>query len=177
MKKQMFALVLSFTAAGILSHQRSEAQYAVQHSVFGNGTAAVADTNQISVGTLGQPVIGEVQSQIHTNQVGFWYQAGVLISSVEQFSTSLPTEYRLQQNYPNPFNPTTTILFALPKRSSVALKMYDRLGRDVAILVDEELQPGIHKVTVDARGLPTGIYFYRLQTEDFIAVKKALLVK
>jgi hypothetical protein len=84
----------------------------------------------------------------------------------------LPTKYQLEQNHPNPFNPSTTINFALPKASAVTLKVYDMLGREVATLVNGELQAGFHKVLFDAKDLPSGLYFYRIQAEGFAQTRK-----
>ena len=101
-----------------------------------------------------------------------------MISSVEQIVNSvLPTEFRLEQNYPNPFNPSTTIQFALPKLSTVTLTLFDILGRKVTTLVDEEMQPGEYKVVFEEKDLPSGVYFYRIQAEEFVRTKKLMLLK
>jgi hypothetical protein len=97
----------------------------------------------------------------------------------------IPTEFVLNQNYPNPFNPTTTISYTLAVRSSISLKIYDALGRDVATLVDEEMQAGKHQVQFNAKNLSSGIYFYRLQVRPisrgqssmFSETKKLVLLK
>ncbi len=90
---------------------------------------------------------------------------------------NIPEGYLLNQNYPNPFNPTTRIAFAIPKAGFVSLKMYDVLGREVATLVDETKQPGECSVTWDASGMPSGVYFYRLQAGPFAETKKLILLK
>jgi len=87
------------------------------------------------------------------------------------------TEYALHANYPNPFNPTTSIIFDLPVASSVSLTVSDILGREVATLVNGNRSAGRHLVTFDASELASGIYFYRIDAEDFYAVKKMVLVK
>ncbi|MBI2278663.1 MAG: T9SS type A sorting domain-containing protein [Candidatus Brennerbacteria bacterium] len=89
----------------------------------------------------------------------------------------LPTHYSLGQNYPNPFNPTTTITFSLPDRSHVRLTVYNAIGQEVVKLVDEEVSAGTHKTTWDASGLPSGIYFYRLETKQFIQTRKTMFMK
>ncbi|MBK6913880.1 MAG: T9SS type A sorting domain-containing protein [Ignavibacteriales bacterium] len=71
-------------------------------------------------------------------------------------------KYFLSDNYPNPFNPTTTISFSIPERSFVTLKVYDMLGREVAELVNEELETGSFEKTFDANNLASGIYIYRI---------------
>lgn len=92
-------------------------------------------------------------------------------------SSPIPSRISLMQNYPNPFNPSTTIEYALPNSGRVSLKIYDPLGQEVATLVNEEMNPGTHQVKWDAIGMPSGVYFYRLQAGDFVASKKLLLLK
>ncbi len=90
---------------------------------------------------------------------------------------SFPTAISLYQNYPNPFNPTTTIRFSLPHRSLVSLKVFDVLSREVATLVEGELNPGEQSVVFDAKNLPSGVYFYRLSAGSFVEQRKMVLMK
>lgn len=99
------------------------------------------------------------------------------ITSVERTTAGLPQEWRLYQNYPNPFNPTTTITYSVPSTRYVSLKIYDVLGREVASLVDETTRPGTYTVTWDARGVASGVYFYRLKAGGFVETKKAVLLR
>jgi outer membrane protein assembly factor BamB len=85
--------------------------------------------------------------------------------------------YDLEQNYPNPFNPSTTIRYEIPELSFVTLKIYDVLGNEVATLVEEEKQTGKYETEFNAVNLPSGIYFYRLQTGSFVETKKMILLK
>jgi photosystem II stability/assembly factor-like uncharacterized protein len=89
----------------------------------------------------------------------------------------VPSEYKLHQNYPNPFNPVTKIKFEVPKSSFVTLKVYDILGRQVSVLVNENKQPGAYSVDFNASSLTSGVYFYRLETASFTDVKRMILVK
>ena len=91
--------------------------------------------------------------------------------------TELPKSFALSQNYPNPFNPSTTIAFALPSRSFATLKVYDMLGREVAILVSEDLAAGTYTRQWNAANLSSGIYFYRLIAGSFTQTKKLILLK
>ena len=86
-------------------------------------------------------------------------------------------DYQLYQNYPNPFNPTTEIQFALPKNDYVTLKVYDVLGKEIATLIEGELQSGLYKVNFDASKLTSGVYYYRLTGSSFSQTKKMMLVK
>ncbi|PKL84371.1 MAG: hypothetical protein CVV24_00070 [Ignavibacteriae bacterium HGW-Ignavibacteriae-3] len=89
----------------------------------------------------------------------------------------LPLHYALEQNYPNPFNPETVIAYTLPARSFVSLKVYDLLGRQMAVLVDEDKRAGNYRVKFNGTDFSSGVYFYKLQTEKATSIKKMLLVK
>ena len=89
----------------------------------------------------------------------------------------VPDSYNLNQNYPNPFNPTTKISFAVPVSGKVTLKLYDILGREVTVLVNEEKSPGRYVVDFDARRLASGVYLYRLDAGKFSQTKKMMLLK
>ena len=100
-----------------------------------------------------------------------------LVSVPEPYAGTVPGEFTLAQNYPNPFNPTKQIMYGLPQQSRVRLTIYNVLGQEVATLVDEEQEAGSYQVRFDARGLASGIYFYRLQAGEFVETKNLLLVK
>jgi len=161
----------------VLFFQNASAQYAIPRSVFGNGGATLSSSANKLVGTLGQPFIGTMGGTPNRQNAGFWYVHSNLITLIEGNSVELPTEYRLEQNYPNPFNPSTTIRFSLPLREQVILKVFDALGREVATLVDGELNPGQHSVVFNAKNLPSGVYFYQLSTGGFIGTKKMIITK
>lgn len=93
------------------------------------------------------------------------------------YDPTVVTNYLLFQNYPNPFNPNTSIQFSIPERSNVTLKVYDILGNEVTTLVNEELQRGGYEFNFDASELTSGIYFYKLQTENYVETKKMILLK
>ncbi len=98
-------------------------------------------------------------------------------SSVNIVSSELPQRYTLGQNYPNPFNPTTTIRFSIPRRSFVTLTVFDVLGREVGTLISEELNAGVFSTQWDARQVASGIYLYRMQANEFVEIKKLLLLR
>ncbi len=90
---------------------------------------------------------------------------------------TVPTDYLLKQNYPNPFNPTTTIEFGLPQAARTTLRIYDVLGREVQVLIDDVRGPGSYAVSFVATDLPSGTYFYVLTSGPTRIVKKMLLLK
>lgn len=100
-----------------------------------------------------------------------------LITKVEDVTTSIPTAYELKQNYPNPFNPSTAIQFSVPAADIVSLRVYDVLGNEVAVLINQELAIGSYEVRFDAGSLSSGIYFYQLTTGNYTETKKMNLIK
>jgi hypothetical protein len=94
----------------------------------------------------------------------------------------IPEVFALHENYPNPFNPVTTINYDLPKQSHVNLIIYDMMGREVAKLVNQVIPAGYQSVLWNTRnqfGKPVsaGIYFYQIQTRDFVKTRKMILLK
>jgi hypothetical protein len=88
-----------------------------------------------------------------------------------------PLAFALGQNHPNPFNPETRIRYHLPVASNVRLVVYDLLGREVALLVNERKPPGSYTATFEAGGLASGMYLYRLMAGNFSQTKKLLLMR
>ena len=106
--------------------------------------------------------------------IGYFYSP---IDFVDSDNENLPQEFKLEQNYPNPFNPSTTIRFSLNKPSFVSLAVFDVLGNRVKQLIESNVSNGQHQIQFDASQLSSGMYFYRLQSGDFIETKKMLLIK
>jgi hypothetical protein len=90
---------------------------------------------------------------------------------------SIPQEYSLKQNYPNPFNPATKISYSLPKASHVTLIVYDMLGREVKVLVDENKPSGNYEIEFEASSLSSGTYIYRMVAGNYQAARKLIVVK
>lgn len=99
------------------------------------------------------------------------------IVPVSSNNNQVPESFELFQNYPNPFNPSTTISFNLPVKSFVSLKIYDVTGRKVSENINSDLSAGNHSVTFNGDDLASGIYYYRLESSGYVAVKKMLLIK
>jgi hypothetical protein len=92
-------------------------------------------------------------------------------------NSEIPNAYSLSQNYPNPFNPATTISFAIPKAGNVELRVYDVLGREASLLVNEFKAAGSYSVDFDASELSSGVYYYTIRSGDFTQTKKMVLIK
>jgi len=98
-------------------------------------------------------------------------------SKIIEIDIDAPLEFELSQNYPNPFNPSTTIKFSLPVTSKVKLSVFNILGEEVQILVNEIKEAGIYTINFNALQLNSGIYFYKLETRNFLRVKKMSLIR
>lgn len=112
------------------------------------------------------------------------YAKGLLESSLADFNpvsvepvAGTPNSYELGQNYPNPFNPTTTINFSIPKAAQVQLVIYDAIGNEIEVLVNKSMSAGNYKFEWNASNLASGIYLYKLITDEFVQAKKMLLMK
>jgi plastocyanin len=98
-------------------------------------------------------------------------------NGIQPIGTSVPENYNLQQNFPNPFNPTTNIRFDIPKTTKVKLIVYNIIGEQMDVLVNNELNAGSYNFDWDASAFPSGVYFYVLAADDFRAMKKMILIK
>ena len=140
--------------------------YSVTADAVGLSTSTTQSVST-SYDSNGNPVVGSVSFAMSA------------VTSVQQQpqSNAIPKSFVLSQNYPNPFNPSTTIAFSIPQGSKVSLKVYNILGQEVANLVDDYRQAGAYSVQFNASKLASGVYFYRLQANDFAQTKKLLLLK
>jgi hypothetical protein len=101
----------------------------------------------------------------------------ILNSATDISDSEFPSNFSLNQNYPNPFNPTTVIGFDLPVDGNVSLKVFNMMGEEVGELVNEYRSAGKHQVVFDASVIPSGVYFYRLESGSHRSIKKMLLIK
>jgi hypothetical protein len=114
------------------------------------------------------------------NELSFWTLTDLtssITNVVEETDAGIPVSFELEQNYPNPFNPSTVIKFQVPENSHITIKVYDVLGKEVAILVNEELTSGYYSVSFDASGLSSGVYYYTLKADNYYSTNKMLLLK
>ena len=128
-------------------------------------------------------VHGEGSNGIHNTK----YARALLQSAIAEFTptaiepinlvSGMPLTYTLNQNYPNPFNPTTDIKFSIKKSGNVTLKVYDLIGREIHTLVDKEMSAGVYSAHFDASRFASGVYIYRLVSNEFSAFKKMVLIK
>ena len=116
-----------------------------------------------------------------TNNANIWRRPLSQVTDAKEDAHLQPVAFSLGQNYPNPFNPTTTIQFSIPPGvetlHATSLRVYDLLGREVATLVNEVKEPGTYTVRLNATGLASGVYFYRLSTANFVQTRKLMLLR
>lgn len=155
-------------------------------------SAALSDTFYTFTGTQVLGWLGANDTLVTKWTVKAKGKESAIVSSVDTFSITLindigtdirdvnvlPTDYYVDQNYPNPFNPSTTIRFGLPQQAKVDLRIFNILGQEVAVLVNNQIyEAGNHKVEFNASKLATGVYIYKLQTDNKTFIKKMMLLK
>ncbi len=115
---------------------------------------------------------GQVGTELIVDEIGFSGGSTNISDDI-----NLPQNFDLHQNYPNPFNPDTKIKYSIPASSFISLKIYDVLGNEIAVLVNEEKDRGVYTVNFNASQFASGLYLYRLQADNFVETKKMLLLK
>jgi len=175
----IFSLMLMMGSVG-KSPAQSSTNYKIKKFVMpSGGNTSLSSTNKV-IDVIGQAIhVGESSSTYHLASSGFLGD-GLLFTSIEKINSDgglLPQEFELLQNYPNPFNPETTIQFGVKDASHVLIAVFDLLGRQIAVLTNEQFQPGFYRLTFDASKLPSGVYFYSIQMGNFHAMKKMVLLE
>jgi hypothetical protein len=139
--------------------------------VTGNGTSTEIhnysfDDNDLPAGTYNYRI-----KQIDYNGTFEYFE----LEQVVEIGS--PNDFALRQNYPNPFNPSTTIEFVIPEKSNVTLTVFNSIGEEVSTLVNDKKEAGSYVVTFDAKRFTSGIYYYKLQTENFVQTRKMILLR
>jgi hypothetical protein len=139
----------------------------------GRVSIAAGDSSTFSAAFLYGTTVNSLLAAADSADVRY----GKVFTSIQQTSPAVPQSTSLLQNYPNPFNPGTVIEFQLHRAGEVSLRVYDVLGREVAVMANGTLNAGTYRVPFDARQLASGIYYYRLVAGSFTDSKRMLLVK
>ncbi len=132
------------------------------------------DLTNLSINAL---ITDDINLYAGTVEGGVWKRSLSEIAAVEPAMVEKPTQFLLAQNYPNPFNPRTTIRFSFPEAGHVSLNVYNNMGQKVAELVSQEMGAGSYNVEWNASGFASGMYFYRLEANNFVATKKLILLR
>jgi Secretion system C-terminal sorting domain len=178
---QTFVLFLLISTLTLLCALSAQSQIVWQS--FGSGFANSKGTGSSIISVIGESFVGEASGNgIHLRS-GFGVIASTM-TSVKVSQEKIPLAYTLSQNYPNPFNPSTVIAFGIPEASHVSLQIFDIIGREVSMLVNEDLIAGNYRSMFIADHLSSGVYFYRIvaaRKSDkgrlFIETKKFMLIK
>jgi hypothetical protein len=117
------------------------------------------------------------QSQVLAHPGSTGITLNITTTSVEEPTSAIPQHFALEQNYPNPFNPTTGIRYQVAGTSTVKLAVYNILGQQVAMLVNEVKQPGVYTAQFNASHLPSGYYFYRMTAGNFTSTRSMIILK
>lgn len=144
------------------------------------GNAPFNDTitsHQVISNLLGTTLLQHTDGYIYLCRLTSGQIVKLLPDPLSVQNINHPSEYFLEQNFPNPFNPVTSIKYSIPKQEFVSVKIFDLLGREIAALVSETKQAGTYEVNWDAKEYPSGIYIYKLTTEDYTEQKKMVLIK
>jgi hypothetical protein len=175
---QIWSFPLIDSAASIYRYQ-DHSPYVIDHSAPLPGWGG-PDTLIFSEG------FGLTRRYIHkwlngSSSNPLFYNANIslleLITDVRESQAQFPQQINLEQNYPNPFNPNTRIRYTLPSREHVMLAVYDILGRMVEIIFEGQQEKGNHEVLFEPSGLASGIYFYKLKSDNSIITRKMLFLK
>jgi C1A family cysteine protease len=174
---------LSWTTAT----ETNNLQFEVERKLINSNTAG--DWTLIGY-VEGKGTTTEPQQYIYTDEIGDMNATGLQYrlkqidfngnysySDVVTVNDLAPSEFSLEQNYPNPFNPSTLIKYSIPDKKFVTLKVYDILGNEVSILINEEQFTGSYEIEFNADYLAAGVYYYTLMTDNFVQTRKMILLK
>ncbi|HEX2788718.1 MAG TPA: zinc-dependent metalloprotease [Ignavibacteria bacterium] len=154
----------------------------------GNDTIASLRISQLdslaaAIGTVGDSVWISSRAWVFTSLDSSQTNNTIIVSlkrtsvGIQQISELIPDKFALYHNYPNPFNPTTNIKFDVPELSNVKISIYDINGREIATLVNNQMNPGSYTADWNATNISSGIYFYRMTTDKFVETRKMMLIK
>jgi hypothetical protein len=174
-KQSRWKLVCCILLLGFAAHAQNS-QVSWWGMDMGGGTCGGQNTMLSAV--VGDRWIGYTSQGNTAVMGGFMLNPAIwqtVVSMAEH--AQIPEAYALYQNYPNPFNPSTTIRFDIPATSMVRLSVFDLLGREVAVLVNEKRNAGVFETKFLNGGVSSGVYFFRLQAGDYAQTRKMILIK
>jgi hypothetical protein len=158
--------------------------YVIERKLSGETSFTVIDTLKGSGDTYvdknaeqGQTHVYRIKAYKDSAESAYSNEASIVVTGIREEEGEIPAEYSLSQNYPNPFNATTRIRFALPKTTLTKITIHDLLGREIMTVVNKKLQAGFHEINIDSNNLASGVFFYRIESGDFIQSKKMILLK
>ena len=150
-------------------------EYEGLYKTTDNGVNWVKITGTLALTTVNNILIAKDNKMYFATDESVWKKNDSVTSLKNE--NQLIYNYTLEQNYPNPFNPSTEIKYSIPSAAQVKIKVFDILGREVSILVNEYKEPGAYSITFDASNFSSGVYFYKLEAGSFSLVKKMMLLR
>ena len=171
--------LLSITAGLIITLcilGEASAQIRLRAWVMASGGGTCACPAYRTDCTVGEPMTGSTAGANGMQGAGFWGAVGTS-PATSVTADNAPLAYTLEQNYPNPFNPSTMVRCTLPAAGHLKITVFDILGKEVAVLVDEMKEPGTILLRWDAAGLPSGVYFYRMTVAGYTETQKMVLLR
>jgi hypothetical protein len=154
-----------------------QATTVLSRSVVATGGTTIQGPGHAIDCTLGQAFIGVISGAQHRNEIGFWYGLPTGGSDVKEGQASLPTRFELALAVSNPCRDRAILRCAIPRRAEIAVRLYDVSGRLLRTIAQGIQEPGIHEIGVDARGLPSGVYYVRMVAGRFADTRRLLLLK
>jgi len=143
-------------------------------NIIGSGPYSIPANSEITIAFA--LIAGENLADLQANAIAAKTKFNSVLG-ITNYNSQLPEKYFMSQNYPNPFNPSTVIKFSLVNPGFTSLKVYDMLGKEVANLVNSNLQAGSYDVEWNASGYSSGIYFYRIESNGFVETKRMMMLK
>ena len=136
-------------------------------------------SGEIISGTLNQLATITTVMNKYTTKVFLLADSMAVVSAEELYTEeeTIPDQFIIAQNYPNPFNPSTSIGYSIPEKGMVEIKVYDILGSEVAVLLNEDMDRGEHVISFNGSGLPSGAYIYRITYDGHAFSRKMMLLK
>jgi hypothetical protein len=170
-------VILNWSTATELNNQLFEVQRSFEGSDFAsvgfvNGKGTTTERQDY---TYRDKILTDGKYYYRLKQID--YLGRYEYSNIIEIELRAFNSYLLEQNYPNPFNPTTTIGYGIREKGNVKITILNAIGEDVAVILNEEREPGFHQVEFNAANLPSGVYFYQLKAGDYIDTKKMILLK
>ena len=170
------ATCCSFSPSSLALTPASAAYHMVRDVLANGGGRSVGAGHQI-ICTVGQLAIGPSEGGGYIVRSGFWYTPGEGISGIEVADETLPIQFGLVAATGNPLRACAGLRYDVPRRSRVTINLYDVSGRQVRGIVDNVVEPGRHRVDLDAMGLSAGIYFCRMEAETFRLTRRFVLIQ
>jgi len=170
-------VILNWTTATEMNNQLFEVQRSFEGSDFAsigfvNGKGTTTERQDY---TYRDKILADGKYAYRLKQID--YLGRYEYSDIIEIELRIFNSYMLEQNYPNPFNPTTKIGYGIKEKSKVKVTVLNSIGEEVALLVNEEKEPGFHSLEFNAVNLPSGVYFYQLKAGSFVETKKMVLMK